>query len=303
MLRSRSTFRSTPRAADERVPASCGRFLAMVTGVFAPRQAADFFPVMSENTRGVLRLTFIGTRGNIRLRSRRHRMHSALLVEARRGRVLIDCGLDWLGRVGRLRPDAILVSHAHEDHAAGLKRGAACGVYASAAAWEAMKRWPVTTRYVIPPRQPLMVAGLVVEAWPVEHSLLAPAVGYRLSAGSTRIFYVPDVAGIPDRAAALRDVDLYVGDGATLDRPLVRRRGAVRIGHATIRTQLRWCAASGVREAIFTHCGSGIVRADPVEAEHAVRTIGAYYGVTAWLADDGLRMTPGDSPGGSERRW
>lgn len=253
---------------------------------------------MSENTRGVLRLTFIGTRGNIRVRSRRHRMHSALLVEARRGRVLIDCGLDWLGRAARLRPDAILVSHAHEDHAAGLKRGAPCGVYASAAAWDAMKRWPVTTRYVVPPRRPLTVAGLVVEAWPVEHSLLAPAVGYRLSAGSTRLFYVPDVAGLPNPAAALRGVDLYVGDGATLDRPLVKRRGAVRIGHATIRTQLRWCAASGVREAVFTHCGTGIVRSDPIEAEHAVRTIGAQYGVSARLARDGLRMSLGEPVNG-----
>ena len=93
---------------------------------------------------------------------------------------------------------------------------------------------------VVPEQRKFAVAGLLVEAWPVEHSVLAPAVGYRVTAGSRRIFYVPDVAHLPNLLAAGRDVDLYVGDGATLDRPLIRRRGvgSVRIGHATIRTDV-----------------------------------------------------------------
>lgn len=240
-----------------------------------------------------MRVTFVGTRGNIQARSRLHRRHSALLVDGGAGRVLIDCGEDWLGRAARLRPTAILISHAHDDHAAGLKRGAPCGVYATPEAWRAMAAWPLPTRFVVPPRHPFALAGLVVEAWPVEHSVLAPAVGYRLTAAKTRLFYVPDVAHLPNPAAALRGVDVYIGDGATLDRPLVRRRGAVRIGHATIATQLGWCAAAGVTTAVFTHCGSGIVRSDPREAAQAVRALGRAHGVSARIAFDGLGMTVG----------
>jgi len=234
---------------------------------------------------------FLGTRGNIQTRSRLHRRHSAVIVGAGGGRVLIDCGEDWLGRVRRLRPAAILISHAHDDHAAGLRRGAPCGVYASAESWHAMAAWPLAMRYVVPPRHQFAVAGLLVEAWPVEHSVLAPTVGYRVTAGSSRIFYVPDVAHLPNPIAALQDVDLYVGDGATLDRPLIRRRGSLHIGHATIRTQLEWCARAGVREAVFTHCGSAVVRSEPREIAVALAAVAREHGVRARFAHDGLRMT------------
>ena len=34
---------------------------------------------------------------------------------------MIDCGLDWLGKFEKLQPDAIVLTHAHPDHAWGLK--------------------------------------------------------------------------------------------------------------------------------------------------------------------------------------
>ena len=213
------------------------------------------------------------------------------MVSGGGGRVLIDCGKDWLGHIRRLHPSAILISHAHDDHAAGLKRGAPCGVYASAESWSAMAAWPLAMRYVVPAWRTFALAGLLVEAWPVQHSVLAPAVGYRVTAGSSRIFYVPDVAHLPNPVAALQDVDLFVGDGATLDRPLIRRRGSVRIGHAAIRTQLEWCAAAGVGHAVFTHCGSGIVRSDPHEIAVALAAVAREHGVRARFAYDGLRLT------------
>lgn len=77
-----------------------------------------------------MRLRFLGTRGEIERRSRLHRMHSSLLVLDRGHSLLIDYSLDWLGRRIDFEPEALLLTHAHADHAGGLRRGARWPAYA-----------------------------------------------------------------------------------------------------------------------------------------------------------------------------
>jgi len=213
-----------------------------------------------------------------------------MLLAGRRGRVLIDCGKDWLGRADRLRPTAILITHGHPDHAAGLKRGAACPVYATATTWQDMARWPLNIRCELPQQRPIAISGFVIEAWPVQHSVNAPAVGFKISTGDGYLFYAPDIAALNHPGQTLQNVDLYVGDGAVLVRSLVRKRGRVVIGHASVATQLDWCRAAGVRRAIFTHCGSGIVRSAPSRVDAIVEALGHVRGVDASLAHDGLTI-------------
>ena len=67
-----------------------------------------------------MRLTFLGTRGEIKVRSRLHRLHSALLVEKDDARIVVDCGADWLRRLRPIAPTAIMLTHAQADYAAGL---------------------------------------------------------------------------------------------------------------------------------------------------------------------------------------
>lgn len=98
-----------------------------------------------------MKLTFLGTRGYIEARTARHRRHAALLVSYRGARVMVDCGEDWLGRIAALRPDAIVVTHAHPDHAGGLVAGTPCPVYASAETWRAIERYPINQRRVLRP--------------------------------------------------------------------------------------------------------------------------------------------------------
>ncbi len=114
-------------------------------------------------------------------------MHSSLLVAYRR-RVMIDCGLDWLGRINEVRPAAIVITHAHPDHAWGLKEGAPCPVYASAETWDVLSAYPVE-QMIIPPRRRTGICGIDFEAFPVDHSTRAPAAGYRVSAGRAAFFY------------------------------------------------------------------------------------------------------------------
>jgi phosphoribosyl 1,2-cyclic phosphodiesterase len=238
-----------------------------------------------------VKLTFLGTRGEIEKRTRRHHMHTSLMVSYRGADVMIDCGLDWLGKFERLRPGAIVLTHAHPDHAWGLKNGAPCPVHAPQKTWQTLNRCDIEDRHLIKDRTPTKICGIMFEAFPVEHSILAPAVGYRVTAGRARIFYAPDLVFIHERTAALKDVQIYIGDGATLTRSFVRRRGKTLIGHTPVRTQLTWCEKEGVPRTIITHCGSEIVAGDERTLSAKIREMAAERGVEVQIAYDGMKLT------------
>ena len=208
-----------------------------------------------------------------------------------RARILIDCGVDWLKALKRISPTAIVLTHAHRDHAFGLAKGAPCPVYATDDTWSSISRFPIGDCRTVKAREPFAVDGVRFEAFPVEHSIRAPAVGYRVTANGFSFFYVPDLAAICDQRAALRGVDLYVGDGATITRSMVRSRDHALIGHAPIVAQLAWCENEGVDRAIFTHCGSAIVRVNARMIEDRSSQLGADYGVESRIAYDGLTLT------------
>jgi phosphoribosyl 1,2-cyclic phosphodiesterase len=236
-------------------------------------------------------LTFLGTRGEIDVRTRRHYRHTSTLVSHGRARVMIDCGVDWLRHVHRLAPDAIVVTHAHPDHVGGLRNGSPSPVYAPSAVWQAIASWPIDERHRVAPRVSIEICGIRFEAFPLVHSVIAPAVGYKVTAGRKTIFYAPDVLRIRQPTAALSHVDLYVGDGATIVRPIVRieRRTGSAVGHASIAMQLEWCARAGVPRAILTHCGRAIV-VGPPGVEQRIAELGRALHVDAMVAEDGLRV-------------
>ncbi len=265
-------------------------------------------PDQVSRTHSALALTFLGTRGGIEIRSGRHNRHSSLLVERDGLRVMIDCGTDWLGLLPKLAPTAVVLTHAHLDHVGALAEGAPCPVFASRATWDLIKHYPIEHRRRLDFRKVLVIGGLRFEAFPLEHSIRAPTVGYRVSIGGVHFFYAPDVARIPAASRALGNVSLYIGDGATMTRSMTRRRGRNVIGHATIASQLAWCGKAGVRHAIFTHCGSPIVRGEARALAAALRQLGAEHSVDARFACDGERLrlsqagyrwaSRGDDPGG-----
>lgn len=237
-----------------------------------------------------MKLHFLGTRGNIQPRNRRHYMHSSLMVSYHGQEVMIDCGEDWLGKVRDASPRAIVVTHAHPDHAWGLKHGAPCPVYATDEAWEEMNSYGIQNRKVIGHREPEGIQGMIFEAFPVKHSTRAPAVGYRVTGGRVSIFYIPDVVYIEDREEALRGVRLYVGDGATITRAMVRKIDDALIGHTPIRTQLTWCQKEGVPRAIFTHLGTRIVGSDELVLGAKIRHLARERNVEVQLAHDGMEV-------------
>ena len=238
-----------------------------------------------------MKLIFHGTRGYIEPSTRRHRRHTVLEVQYRGKGVVIDCGEDWREHLGVLNPQAIVITHAHPDHAGGLEDGAPCPVYATQEAWESLADFPIAEGRTIEPRRPVEIRGITFEAFSVQHSVRAPAVGYRISAGRVTIFYVPDLVYIHERGEALQGCRVYIGDGATVDGQMVRKSDDDELfGHTPVRTQLTWCRKEGVPKMIVTHCGSQIVEGEGEGIRDKIREYAREREVEVVVAHDGMEL-------------
>jgi len=144
---------------------------------------------------------------------------------------MIDCGADWLKALASVSPTAIVITHAHPDHAFGLARGASCPVYATDETWSRISRFPVAERRVVEPRVPFSIGAASFEAFPVDHSIRAPAVGYRVRGDGAAFVYIPDLAAIRHQSEALGGVTIrrhrHAVDGAP-PRPRIDRARADR---------------------------------------------------------------------------
>ena len=114
---------------------------------------------------------------------------------------MVDYGRGWCGELERLAPVAVVLTHAHPTTPAGFS--ATCPARSSppSATWGALRRHAVGRRRTIEPRHPHEVAGLSFEAVPVEHSIRAPTVGYRIRDGAATLFHAPDLVAIEDPPA------------------------------------------------------------------------------------------------------
>lgn len=211
-----------------------------------------------------MRLQFLGTKGYVEATSDSHRGHSAFTLEVGGFRLLCDFGENQKGRLGQIRPDAILVSHAHPDHAWGLVEGTDIPVHASEETHELLAAFALSRRIVLPREEEVSAVGpFRVTAFPVIHSLRCPGLAARIETPEGTLVYSGDIVGFATPSAAgraLEGADVYVGDGSTLTGSLVRRHPTgVLLGHTTMRAQLGWLAKAGVSRAIFSHFGEAAV--------------------------------------------
>ena len=216
-------------------------------------------------------------------------MHSCLLIENKGKKILIDFGLDWRNKLNKINPDYILLTHAHPDHAWGLKKGTDIPVYATKITFELLKKYKFTNKTEIKPHKWLKIGNIEVYPYEVVHSTLCPAVGFKIKVGRFTFCYNPDLIFIKLKKDVLTGLKLYIGDGSTINMNLVRKIKGELVGHANIRAQIHWCQEFGIQTAIFTHFGKQAVE---MREDKLLKMLKSYSqgNVKIKVARDGMRV-------------
>ena len=201
---------------------------------------------------------------------RNRRSRPSIVIEAADGRrLLVDTGPDlrdqlMAAKIGRI--DAVLYTHAHADHIAGLDEirilnrllGAPMPTFATAATWDELKLrfdyafrpWagggffrPVLEARDVVGGETVEIIGLKVRLIEQDHGYL-PTLGLRIGGFA----YCTDVVRLDETAlAALEDLDVFVVDCFT--------RGTPHPTHAHLERVLDWVARLRPRRTILTHMG------------------------------------------------
>ncbi|WP_034384973.1 MBL fold metallo-hydrolase [Deinococcus sp. YIM 77859] len=204
--------------------------------------------------------------------------------------LLLDCGPDLHGQLARLPeplvPDAVLISHAHNDHLLGLgdvldyaasasgdgpTRGgvAPIAVYTPAEVLpQVAERFGYAFRHGAPvqvlPEEGLVTAGLRVRAFRVPHGANGYSYAFRLDRPGFAAAYVTDAIDIPQEVATrwLGDLDLLI-----LGTSFADESAAAHAGRSVydVREALALPWARSARRVYLTHLSHGVdVRALPL---------------------------------------
>ncbi len=242
-----------------------------------------------------IKLTFLGTRGEIEEYSKKHKYHSSLLIEYKKFKLLIDYGTLQKYTLERLKPNAIIITHAHPDHYVwtvknpksikGIKTQ--IPVYLTKETLDYGKFKPENPR-VIKSNKKFRLGPFSISPFRVIHSIRCPGVGFKISVNKEgikkRIIYTGDVVDIINKNKILRNIDYYIGDGSSIRANLVRRKVIGKqvkfFGHARITTQINWCKKAGIEKnkVIFTHLGKETIREEKIFKKKHPGIILAYDG-------------------------
>jgi ribonuclease BN (tRNA processing enzyme) len=228
----------------------------------------------------MIKLTFLGTKGEIEEFTEKHKYHASLLVTAGGTRLLIDYGKLRKYTLEELKPDAILITHAHPDPYAWLNEDIKTNipVYMTQETYDYGKFKPANP-HIFTPGDECDTGPFHWFAYRVIHSIRCPAVGYRITVEGKTFIYNPDLVDIVEKAGILTDIDCYIGDGSAIRANLVRRRDDQLVGHTRITTQINWCKNYGITNILFTHLGKETIEKEKAfQAEHPEITL-AYDGM------------------------
>ncbi len=214
------------------------------------------------------RVVFLGT-GDAFSAGGRHL--AAYMVQSPAGTLLLDCGPTFLSSLNRhnlsAEPvDAVLLTHFHGDHFAGLPflflhciyieprrrplkiigpagvEGRVMKLFRAMYADAAEEPLPFALEFIeAQPERPLLIGSMQIDAFPVLHQEQPPSLGYKIRAGDRKVVYTGDCGWSEDLIERARCTDLFICECSFfetrseghLDYPRIaenaRRLGAKRI--------------------------------------------------------------------------
>ncbi|GAH89264.1 unnamed protein product, partial [marine sediment metagenome] len=143
---------------------------------------------------------------------------------------LIDFGLKYNPQlINKINDfDFILITHAHPDHYIWTLEDEDrinIPVYLTRIVLDYGKYKPKDYR-IFQTGKKYSLKCLDITAYKVIHSIRCPAVGYKIK-GDKTIIYAPDIVDFEeDKGTVLKDVDLLIADGSSLNINMVRRKEA-----------------------------------------------------------------------------
>lgn len=203
------------------------------------------------------------------------RNNTATLLSIGNEHLLINAPKGISGMLGlkKVKPNYVLLEHVHDDVMGGLHelRSLNPVVFATKPAWDYLRRhykalsgekgrfeeiYPFK-RYVIKDR-PFRLGPFTVKGVKVQHAKPGDpkALGFRIDMGPKVLWHCSDVYRIPNYKKVLKDVDIFIGDGASLKREIVQKRGGkTAFGHTSIEKQIRWAQEAEIPRIYFTQIG------------------------------------------------
>jgi ribonuclease BN (tRNA processing enzyme) len=225
-----------------------------------------------------LRVTVLGTADAY---SAEGRHLAAYLLQHGNGALLLDCGptiLASLNRHGVLAEpiDAILISHFHGDHIAGLPflflhfmymeprsrplkiigppgvESRVLGLFRLTYAETAAESLPYALEFVeIGPKETVVLQGAEVEAFFVPHQENPPSLGFEVRAGDRKVVYSGDCGWTEDLLAHTKGSDLFLCECTFFETRYEKHLDYPRIAENAPRF--------GTKRLILTHLGQEVL--------------------------------------------
>lgn len=234
-----------------------------------------------------MKITILGTRGEIKESLSKHEKHSGILID---DQLLLDFGeKEFL----ETKPKWILLTHLHPDHAYFVR-------------WKHEEMPPTQTPIYAPEapehpliheavqilEKPIQLKSYTITPIPTHHSKRVKSQAYWIQKGNHSLLYTGDLVWIDKKHLEnLRDLDLIITDGSFL-----RKGGMVRkdketqalYGHNGI-PNLIDLFKQHTSTLLFVHFGSWFYK-DPLGAQQKMEELGKEKNLKIILGYDGAQL-------------